>query len=187
MPTQKKIDLVRELRDRIERCAIAVAADFRGLPVTEMVQLRRIMHEAGVEMRVVKNRLFLIAAKEANRPEMAELVDGPTAVIFSYDDVTAPARAVMEYVRSSRNEFPMRKGVLDGQVLSSADLRELADLPPREILIGLVAGALQAPIAGLAGLLNAMLANPAGRLLNDSVNTFAGLLESRAKQLEEGA
>ncbi len=62
-----------------------------------------------------------------------------------------------------------------------------ADLPPREILIGQVARALQAPVAGLTGLLNAMLANPAGRLLNDSVNTFAGLLEGRAKQLEEGA
>ena len=187
MPTQKKIELVRDLRDRIERCVIAVATDFRGVTVAEMVQIRRFMREAGVEMRVVKNRLFMLAAKEAKRPEMAELVDGPTAVIFSYDDVTAPARAVTEYVRSSRNEFPMRMGVMDGQVLSSADLRELADLPPREVLIGQLAGALQAPIAGLTGLFNAMLANPAGRLLNDSVNTFAGLLESRAKQLEEGA
>lgn len=184
MPSQKKIETVQELCDRIQRCAIAIAADYRGLRVTEMVQLRRAIREAGVELRVVKNRLFLRAAQDAKRPEMAELVEGPTAIIFGYDDVAAPARAVAEYVRSARNAFAVRKGVLDGQLLSAADLQELANLPPRAVLAGQLAGALQAPLVRLAGLLSALLASPPGRLLNDSVYTFAALLETRAKQLE---
>ncbi len=183
MPTEKKIETVRELRERIERCAIAIAVDFRGLTVTEMVELRRAIRDAGVELRVVKNRLFLRAAEEAELPEMAELVEGPTAIIFGYDDVSAPARTAAEYMRSARNAFAVRKGVLDGQVLSAADVQELATLPPREVLAGQLAGALLAPAARLAGLLSNILAIPPGRLLNDSLYTFAGLLEARAKQV----
>lgn len=184
MATEKKIEIVAELRDRIERCVIAVATDYRGLTVTEMVALRRAIREAGVEIRVVKNRLFLRAAQEAGRPEMAELLDGPTAVLFGYDDVTAPAKAATEYIRTARNAFDMRNGVLDGQVLDKAQLRELASLPSRDVLLGMVAGALQSPIANLAGLLHKLLPAAPGRLLNDSVQSFSGLLEARAKQLE---
>lgn len=185
MATQKKIDLVQELRERIERCAIAIAADFRGLSVTESVQLRRAIRDAeDMELRVVKNRLFLRAAQEAGRPEMAELLDGPTAIIFGYDDITAPARTASEYMRTARNAFAVRKGVMNGQVLNAAELQELANLPPRPILVGQIVGAIQSPVARLAGLLSSLMANAPGRLLNDSVYTFAGLLEARAKQLE---
>jgi len=184
MPTQKKIETVQELRERIERCVIAIAADYRGLRVPEMAQLRRAIREAGVEMRVVKNRLFLRAAQEAERPEMAQLLEGPTVIIFGYEDVVVPARTATEYMRSARNAFAVRKGVMSGQVLSPTDLQDLATLPPREILVGQVAGALQSPLTRLAGLLANLLASAPGRLLNDSLYTFAGLLEARAKQLE---
>ena len=115
---------------------------------------------------------------------MAELLDGPTAIIFGYGDITIPARAASEYMRQAKNAFSIRGGVLDGQVLSAADLQDLGSLPPRNVLVGQIAGALQAPAARLAGLLNSILAIPPGRLLNDSVHTFAGLVEARAKQLE---
>lgn len=184
MPTQRKIEIVEELRDRIERSVIAIATEYRGLSATEMVQLRSAMREAGVEMRVVKNRLLLLAAEQAQRPELAELVEGPTAIVFGYDDITAPAKAVTEYARQARNAFAVRKGLLDGQVLSAAELREIGELPPREVLIAQVAGALMSPVTHLAGLFNRLLTNPAGILLNDSLRTFSGLLEARAGQLE---
>ena len=184
MPTQRKIDLVEELRDRIERCGIAIATEYRGMTVTEMVKLRRAMSEAGVELRVVKNRLFLLAAKAAGKPEMAELAEGPTAIVFGYDDITAPARAIIEYTRTAGDSFAMRNGALDGQILSADELRDLGELPPREVLIGQVVGALQSPVAQFAGLLRILLTNPAGLLLNDSLRTFTGLVEARAGQLE---
>jgi len=184
MPTQKKFETIQELRQRIERCTIAIAAEYRGLTVAEMGQLRRAIREAGVELRVVKNRLFLRAAQEAGRPELAGLLEGPTAIIFGYDDVAAPAKAATDYMRSARNAFAVRKGVMDGQLLTLTDLEDLANLPPREVLVGWLAGALQGPLARLAGLLGSLLTNPPGRLLNDTLYTFAGLLEARAKQLE---
>lgn len=185
MPTEKKIETVEELRGRIERATIAIAASYSGLSVGQMVQLRRAIHEVpGVEMRVVKNRLFLRAAEAAGKPEMAELLEGPTAIIFGFEDVASPARAASEYQRAARNTFELRKGVMDGRVLGVTDLQALADLPPREVLIAQVAGALQSPVARLLGLLNSMVANGPGRLLNDSMTTFTGLLEARAKQME---
>ena len=184
MPTQKKIDLVAELAEQIQRSLITIAADYSGLTVPEISTLRQEMREAGVEMRVVKNRLFLRAAQAADKPEMAELLDGPTAIIFGYDDIASPARVATEYMRTARNSFAVRKGVMDGEVLSLADLEDLATLPPRDILISQVLGAIQGPLTHLAGLFNSLLANPPGRLLNDSIQTFTGLLEARANQLE---
>ena len=184
MATQKKVETVEELRGRIERAQIVIAADYSGLTVSEMVQLRRVIRDAGVEMRVVKNRLFLRAAEAAGHPELAELLQGPTAIVFGYDDIAAPAKAVSEYQRTARNAFAVRKGALEGQVLSVAQVQELANLPPRPVLLGRLAGALQAPIAALAGLLGNVLSVPPGRLFNDSFTTLAGLLEARAKQLE---
>ena len=184
MPTQRKIELVAELAEQIRRSVITIAADYSGLTVPEISKLRQEMRDAGVEMRVVKNRLFLRAAQAAEKPEVAELLEGPTAIIFSYDDIAAPARVATEYMRTARNSFAVRKGAMDGQLLSLADIQDLATLPPRDILMGQVLGAIQAPLTRLAGLFNSLLANPPGRLLNDSMQTFTGLLEARANQLE---
>ena len=185
MPSEKKIEEVQALRERIERSTIVIAADYRGLTVNDMVELRRAIRNAeGAEIRVVKNRLFRRACQEAEQPEMAELMDGPTAVIFGYEDVTAPVRAASEYMRTAKNDFALRMAVMTGQLLSAADLTGLASLPPREILAGQLARALQAPVANLVGLLDKLLPRAPGRLLQDSVNTFSGLLEARATQLE---
>jgi large subunit ribosomal protein L10 len=173
MTTQKKIDTVEELRDCIERSAIAIAAEYRGMSMTELSTLRRSVRDAGIDVKVVKNRLFRRAAEAAGKPELAQLVDGPTAIVFGYDDVAVPAKAVTEYMRTARNSFAIRSGVMDGQLLSLADLQELATLPARPVLLGQLVGLLQAPVTRLAG------------LLNGSMQNLAGLLDSRARQLEE--
>jgi large subunit ribosomal protein L10 len=176
MPTQDKIDAVEELRERLARCTVAISADYRGLSVSEMGALRRRLREAEVELRVVKNRLFRLAAQAAGQPQAANLAEGPTAIAFGYEDVTAPAKALIDYI--------LRRAFLEGQILEERDISELAALPPREILAGRLAGALQAPVVRLASLLNSAVVNSPGRLLADSVFSLASLLEARAKQLE---
>lgn len=173
MPTQRKMETVESLKECIERSSIAMAAEYRGLSMTEMSTLRRTAKDADVDVRVVKNRLFLRAAEAAGRPELAQLVDGPTAIIFGYDDVAAASKAVTEYQRTARNAFAVRIGVMDGQILSLAQLQELASLPTRPVLLAQLAGLLQAPMTRLAG------------LLNGSMQNLAGLLDSRARQLDE--
>ena len=184
MPTQKKIDSVEELAERIRRCTLAVSAEYRGLPVADMVRLRRQLREAGIEVRVVKNTLFRLAADQAGRTELAALAEGPTAIAFAYGDIVAPARALVEYQRAARNAFAVRRGITDGRLLSARDIEELSTLPPREILAAQVAGALQAPVARLSGLLTSALVNPAGRLLSASLLQLRGLIDARAAQLE---
>ena len=184
MPTQRKIEAVAELAERIGRTTLAVAASYLGLSVAEMGVLRRQLREAGVELRVVKNSLFRLAAEQAGRPEFSELAEGPTAIAFAYGDIVAPARVLTDYVRTAKNAFALRRAFGEGQALSSRDLEELARLPSREALIGLVAGALQAPVARLSYLLSASLANPAAALLDTSLRQFQGLLEARSSQLE---
>ena len=183
MPTEKKLETVQELVRRMERCTMAASADYLGLPVSEMVRLRRQLREAGVEVRVIKNSLFRLAAQQAGRPELAALAEGPTAIAFAYGDIVAPARALVDYQRAARNAFAVRRAVAEGQVLSASDVEALATLPPREVLVGQVVGGLKAPLARLSGLLAGALVNPAGRLLSASLLQLRGLLEARAAQL----
>lgn len=187
MPTQKKVETVQELADRIGRLTMAISAEYRGLTVAEMAAMRRALRDAGLEVHVVKNRLFQIAAQQAGRPEIAELAEGPTAIVFAYGDVVTPAKAVTEYARTARNAFAPRKAYLEGQTVPARELDAIAALPPKEVLLAQVAGGLLAPVARLLGVLNAATANPAGRLLNGLGWNLMGLLEARAKQLEGAA
>jgi large subunit ribosomal protein L10 len=184
MPTQRKIETVGELAERIERSTLAVATDYLGLSVTEMGVLRRQLREAGIELRVIKNSLFRLAAERAGRPEVAELAEGPTAIAFAYGEIVTPARALADYVRTARNAFALRRAFAEGQALSARDLEEVGRLPSREVLIGQVAGAMQAPVARLSYLLSASLVNQAATLLNNSLQQLQGLLGERARQME---
>lgn len=174
MPTPKKVKTVEELAQRLSRCSIVIGADFRGMKVAEMTGLRRQLRQVGVEVKVVKNTLFRLAAQQVGKADVSSLVEGPTVLILGYGDVVTPVKALVEHIRAARIPLAVRRAYLDGQVLAAAELQELANLPPREVLLGQVMGALWGPLITLAGQLNAGL------------RQLAGLLESRARQLEEG-
>ncbi len=175
MPTQKKIEMVQELEDLLNRSTVVIGADYRGLKVSEVNALRRQLEEAGVQMHVVKNTLFARAAEALGRPQLTELAEGPTALIIGFADPVAPVKAVVEYQRTARNTFVARKAYLDGQVLPASRLPELATLPPKEVLLGQLVGALQSPIATFAYLIQATL------------QEFLGLVDARAEQIEGAA
>ncbi len=183
MPTPRKEKLVEEIQDRIARSVIAVGADYRGLTVPEMVQLRRRMKAAGVDLKVVKNTLTRLAAERAGKPVLAQLLDGPTALGFGYDDIIAVARAFHEYLPTAPSTFTVRGVYLEGQVLPPTELAELVRLPSKDVLLAQVAGQLQSPLATLAGLLEAPLTELAG-LLRATQHELVTLLETRARQLE---
>jgi large subunit ribosomal protein L10 len=173
MPTEKKVQAVQEMSDTLSRSTVVIGADYRGLSVAEATALRRAMREAGVQITVVKNTLFLRAAEAAGMPGVGELAEGPTALIFGFDDPLAPIKTVVEYQRQARNAFQARKAFLDGEVIAGSRLSELASLPPRDVMVGQIAGALQSPITNLVYLLSATL------------QEFSGLLDARAEQVGE--
>ena len=110
MPTQEKIDRVQELKDKLERSTITVTTDYTGITVNEMTDLRSRMRSAGVEFTVVKNTLMYLASEEAQRPNVKEIVQGPTAVALGYDDPLDVAKAVSDYIRTSPLGFGHPRG-----------------------------------------------------------------------------
>jgi large subunit ribosomal protein L10 len=172
MPTARKEATVGELKELVEKSTIVIGAEYRGLSVKEMTTLRRTLRAAGVDARVVKNRLFQLAANQAGIPNAGQVVEGPTLVVFGYGDVVAPSKAIQEYVRTARNSFAPRRVFMDGEVVAGTMVSELASLPSREELIGRLAGAFISPVQNLAS------------LLADSMQSFARLVEARAAQME---
>jgi len=158
---QEKIDkkaekaaTVADLTARLKASSTAVLADYRGMTVGQMRELRSKLRGGGIEMVVVKNTLARRAAKAAGyEPLSAELV-GPVAMLFAVDDVSAPARILNEYIRANR-KMVIKAGLLEGQVIKADAVTELADLPSREVLLSRLLGAMQAPLGNLASVLQA--------------------------------
>ena len=187
MPAPKKLQIVEELTEQLAKASIAIGAAYQGLRVAEMNDLRRQLKVKGVEVRVTKNTLLRLAAAAAEKPEVAELGEGPTAIVLGYGDAVEAAKAVNDYAQAAKNAFAIRRAYVEGRLLSPRDVADLATLPPRPVLIGQVVGALASPVWRLAQLLSGALVQPTGQLLNSSMIQFQGLLEARSRQLESQA
>ena len=173
MPTQEKIDRVEELKERLERSTIAFGADYTRTSVNQMVQLRRAMRASGLDFTVVKNTLMYLAAEQAGRPQVKEIVQGPTVVAFGYDDPAAAAKALADYARANANTFSIRGAVLgDGEPMGPEGVNRLATLPPRPQMVAMLLAQMQAPMSRLVGALNGPLQN------------FDNVLRARMRQLE---
>lgn len=156
MPTQAKAETIEELKAHVADVTTAVLTDYRGLTVHQMSELRRQLKAASAEYRIVKNRLARIAlagsALDGLRPHLA----GPTGMVIGRRDPAAVAKALSAFAKTNP-ALQVRVGVIDGQVLQPQDLKAVADLPSREALRGQLVGAVQGPLAGLVGLLQAPL------------------------------
>ena len=173
MPTQANIDRVNELKDKLERCSIAVTATYTNIGVNEMTDLRRRTRAAGVEFVIIKNTLMHLAADAAQVPQLKEIVNGPTAVAFGYDEPVDVAKILSEYIRTTRSPLAFQGALMgDGPVLPAADVERLAALPPRPQLVANLLGQFQAPLYRLLGVLNGPLQG------------FSGILQARIQQLE---
>ncbi len=172
MPTAKKAVTIAELTELFSKATLTVAGDHRGLTAADLRGLRRGVASANAEVHVVKNTLGRRAATAANRTAVLELLIGPSALVMGFGDQVEAAKALTEYLRTSRLAFPLRGAELDGQVLSAEGFNSLAALPPRAILLAMVLGTMQAPITGLATVLNEVIAG------------FVRVLDARAKQME---
>src|SRR5262245_51198877 len=102
MPTPRKEQMLTELTDRIARSQIAISADYRGMKVAQLTDLRRALRPANVEVKVLKNTVASMAATQAGHPEMAKIFQGPTAVAFGMGDPIAPVKLLTEFIRQRR-------------------------------------------------------------------------------------
>lgn len=135
-----------------------VLADYTGVTVAEVSELRRKCRDARVEYKVVKNTLARIAAREASLGDLADHFDGPVAVALSSVDAVAPARVLSDFMKDYQ-KLTLKAGYFEGQVYSDAQVKQIATLPPREQLLGQVMGAVQAPMAQLVWCIESILRN----------------------------
>ncbi|MCL5115924.1 MAG: 50S ribosomal protein L10 [Firmicutes bacterium] len=163
MPTAEKAAVIEETREALANSQGTVLADYRGLTVQQMGQLRERLAKGGVSLRVVKNTLIKRAADEVGIEGLDPYLTGPTAVAFSPEDPVAAAKLLSQAQREFR-KMEIKAGILGKQAISAAGVKELADLPAKEVLLGKVVGTLNAPIQQFVWVLNAPLTNLARAL-----------------------
>ncbi|MFC1982383.1 50S ribosomal protein L10 [Chloroflexota bacterium] len=172
MSREKKTQIIEELQEVFSKCNIGIFTDYRGLTTAEMTDLRRKLEESDTEYRVVKNTLARFAAERAGRNELGSLFEGPVAIAFGYGDLTEPAKVLADFIRTSRSTLSIKGGFLTSRLLTSGDVETLAKLPPAEILLAQVLGAMQSPVVSLVN------------LLVTPIRGVMGVLQARIKQLE---
>ena len=172
MPTERKIQQVADLVDRIQRAQLAVATSYSGESVGSQSLFRQAMSDAAIDVKVVKNTLLRRAAADAGLPMFSELAEGPTAVVFAYDEPVPAIKALVSYLSSlEETNFVIRNGIYEGQLVDKSYIETLATLPSKEELLARLAGNLVGKISEFASLLVA------------TQRDFAGLIAARAEQL----
>lgn len=154
-----------EVRDlaagRFQKANAAILAEYRGLKVSDLTQLRVELRKANSEFRIINNRIVKKAI-ESNGLTQIEAIrnsfKGPLGVIFAYGDVAASAKVVLEFAKT-RELFKVTGGVMEGAAVSVNQLEVLSNLPSREVLLGQIIGSLVAPHRGLLGALNGVSRN----------------------------
>jgi large subunit ribosomal protein L10 len=176
MPTQAKTQKIDELTDKLSRAAVTILVQTQGLKVKDMTDLRNKMRAARVEFQVAKNTLLRIASEHSNMKDLDKSIfNGQTAVAFGYDDETDAAKAVTDYIRTSRI-MVLKSGILGGRVLRPEQIEDLARIPGgKKHAKAQVVGVMQGPMSTTYSLLTAPMRD------------LAYVIQARAEQLNSGA
>jgi len=160
---EEKERLVAELHEKFKEVRAVILTDFTGLDVAQLSRLRRQLQERGMEYRVVKNTLLRRASQKTALEALAEHFVGPNAIVLSYEDPVLPAKILVDFAKEEP-ELQIKAGFVEGRVLEPKDVKALATLPPREVLVGQMVGLLKAPLAMLVGVLQAPMRELVGVL-----------------------
>ncbi|MGX7092806.1 50S ribosomal protein L10 [Hutsoniella sourekii] len=140
---------IKEVAENLQSAASIVVVDYLGLTVAEVTELRKQLREAGVKMEVVKNTMLRRAAEKAELAELNEVFVGPTAIVYSEEEVVAPAKIVAEFAKNAE-ALTIKGGTIEGEVASVEQIQALAKLPDREGLLSMLLSVLQAPVRNVA-------------------------------------
>ncbi len=143
MNITEKQNIIADLHDRLSRSQVVILADYKGLDVEAMTQLRRALREANVEFRVAKNTLMARASEDTDVAVIKEHFKGPNAIAFSYDDPVAPAKVLSEFAKKN-DKLEIKIGVMNGKELDLDGIKALSSLPSREVLLAQVLSTMNA-------------------------------------------
>ncbi|MFA9397128.1 MAG: 50S ribosomal protein L10 [Clostridiaceae bacterium] len=146
---------VLEIKEKLEKSQGTILCKYQGLSVEEDTELRKNLREAGVEYRVYKNTLTILAAKELGMDAISPFLEGPVSIAFGYEDPTVPARVLSDFAKTHK-KFELKAGLIQGEVYDTEKVKMFASIPSREILIAKLLGSFKAPLSNLAYVLNAI-------------------------------
>lgn len=175
MATERKIEQVALLEERLRRSEAVIGLDYRGLSVAQMQEMRRAVRAEApeTELRVVKNTLWRRAAEAAEMPEAAGLTQEATALLFGFGDVPDAPRALRAYLRQANIEVPLHGVFVEGALEPPERIADLAEIPARPELMAKLAGGINGPVGGIAGSLNSI------------IRDVAAIVEAYAAHMEE--
>lgn len=159
MPTPQKAKTIEQATEKYQKAAGILFTEYRGLKVAEMQALRKELGAKGAEIQVIKNTLFKIAAGDDAEKFTEELTSGPTAVAFVYENESDCAKVLMDFAKTHKN-LVVKGGLIGGKIVDAKGVENLSKLPPREVLIAQVIGAIAAPLSNLVGVIEALYADP---------------------------
>ncbi len=169
---EKKEQLVSWYTDLFSRSSAAILTDYRGLTMADISQLRRKLQESQSEYHVTKNRLMKLALRQAKLPVPEDLLEGPTATGFCFEEVPAVAKVLVDFSKESKI-LVIKGGLLGDRIISADEVTSLAELPPREILLAQVLGTIQVPAGGIS------------RAVAGCIRSVLYVLKARVEQLEK--
>lgn len=178
---QKKVERVAEYIEQLERSRGLILADYRGLSVNDVSEIRKTLRPIGSKFQVVKNRLLALALKEVDLSLPDEWLTGPTAVSFCYDEVPPVAKALTDAAKDFET-LQIKGGVLGTSVVAADKVRAIADLPSREVLLAQVLGTVNAPATQVAG----VVAGGVRQVLN-VLQAYVDKLQESGGRLEPAA
>lgn len=165
MPTSAKQQTIDELNDVFTRAKSAILAHYHGISAADMTILRTHMRERAVDFRVIKNTLAKKAMKDTPLEVLESEFKGPVSLLVSFDDAVAPAKALADYARSGVKKSPdVVAGVVEGQQVTLEEIRALADLPSKEVLLSQLLSVMNGPTTNFVGVFSALLRKLVGTL-----------------------
>ena len=160
MPSAKVLEskkqIVADLTDKLQNAVSGVIVNYAGITVENDTKMRAELRKAGVEYAVIKNTMTKRACENVGFGELANVLEGMTAIAISKEDAVAPAKILKEYA-DKIDSFELKAGFVEGKVLDQAGVLELANIPSKEILVGKLLGSIQSPLYGLACALQAII------------------------------
>lgn len=151
MRRDEKDVVVAGLQEKLQGASAFYLTDFTGLSVKQITQFRARLRKQGVEYVVVKNTLAKRAIEGLELPDVAGFFSGPTGLVIGREDAVAAAKVLSDFAREFGDRPAVKVGVVDRRPFAPEQVRQLADMPPREVLLAQIAGGLQAPMSRLAG------------------------------------
>lgn len=168
---ERKEELVAQLTQDLKKTQALIITDYRGLPVAELQKLRNQLRGLKTGLHIAKNTLVELALQRAGMPVPQDLLTGPTALLFCYNDIAGPAKSLNDFLKDK--ELKVKGAIMGGSILRGAEAEALASLPTRDQLFGKLLGTINAPGTQVAGVVAA------------GIRQVLYLLQARAEQLEK--